>query len=118
MSAVVKAEFYAVYEFKKMIEECARTASGIEGYAADLHLPKTAFSQVESASKVQAAWKTVCDDRTKEAAALSKEFSAVATMLGNVLTAYGVTDEEMAKAISHAGRLEAPTERETPPDGK
>jgi glutaredoxin 2 len=105
MSDGVKAEFYALYEFKRFVEQRARTAASLEDYARDLHLPRTAFTKVPESKTIHEAWKTVCDDRTKEAEALHKELNNIATMLGNVMEAYDITDAEMAKAVARAGKL-------------
>jgi hypothetical protein len=105
MSNIVKAEFYALYEFKKVVERAAQTAYAIEKHAASLVLPTTAFTHVENSKKVHRAWKMVCKDRKEEAAELRAELNAVVTALGSVIQLYGWTDAELAKAVARAGKL-------------
>jgi hypothetical protein len=105
MSKVVKAEFYVLYQFKKVVERAAQTASGIQEKAESLVLPKTAFTHVENSKKIHDAWKTACEDRKNEAAELRGELDAVVAALESVIQMYGWTDAELASAIARAGKL-------------
>ncbi|MGH3739312.1 MAG: hypothetical protein ACRDT6_27485 [Micromonosporaceae bacterium] len=105
MTKVLTVEFEALYQVKKLVEQCAATAASLKDHAEDLALPQAAFTTVDNSKEIHGAWKTVCEDRKKEAAALQSELEAVASVLKSVAELYGWTDGEMAAVVARAEKL-------------
>lgn len=97
MTEVVKAEFYALYQYMKIVEKCRQLAYDAYESTSELELHPTAFTRLPNAARVRSKWDSARKARRKEAAALEQELEVIEKALRSVAGIYGVTDAEMAR---------------------